>query len=197
MYGSYYSRSWGGSTPKSSGVLTSTSSSTYVKSSGTTVTTYGKKADFLDLTYLDAEKHIPTMPYKEAHEKWPKRESDINTWVDENVYDRVTGELRPDEDVFARAAERGAFLRPGSWVATYVCGQLADAQVYRLPNSFPDGTYIVRVLVPVYDEEGTYSGVEATYLARTIADIVDGDDLYIEATPETSDTEKKEVMVNA
>lgn len=155
----------------------------------------------LDMKYLDVDCDIPLMSYNQVSKSYVERDKAVGQWVEDHAYDPTTGEAIEDRKVYAKAAARGAFLRPGSWVTTYVKDEICDAQVYRMPKTFPNGDYVLRVIMPVSDDRGEYIGMEGVFLARTAAEL-DGADFYLTATDEDNDFKStdettKEVTTNA
>lgn len=190
----FYSYSY--SNRKSSGVLIPSGSTTTTTTRATTGTFGG---DYLDMKYLDVDTPITLMPYKDAAELNKTRDRNVSAWVEDHTHDVQTGEALSDHDIFEQAAQQGAFLRPGSWVTTYVKDEVCDAQVYRMPRTFPEGDYILRVLIPVTDVAGEVIGLEAVFLARSAFQL-EGEDMHIEpaeVVTDDADNEPKELMLNA
>lgn len=154
-----------------------TATKTTTTKTGNAVTA-NHNTSYLDMRYLDDSTEVELMAASVFQNAYKSRVLAVGAWMDDHsFFDDVTGELNTEHAIFSKAAERGAFLRPGMWVTTWVAGECCAAQVYRLPKSFPEGDYILRVLVPEYDVDAKHTGVEPVFLARTI-DNIDGPDLY-------------------
>lgn len=134
---------------------------------------------FLSLAYLKPGNTVPTMGESTFSSAYKDRVENIGDWVTDHCWVDDSDELTDAHAVFDYAARYGAFLRPGSWVKVEFAGEECSAQVYRLPNTFPKGDYILRVLVPGEGRDGR-TKVEPIFLARTIDGILDGEDLILD-----------------
>lgn len=181
------------------------SSTSYGKSSGTysnsdktrTVPRKSKAmgSDFLDGKYLQYGTAIPAMSSEDYSALNKDRSEAVADWVELHSYvDQADGTLMGDHAIFSEAAARGAFLRPGSRVKVQVSDWLCDAQVYRLPRTFPEGQYILRVIIPRLNDNFEASGkYDVAFVAKTISDIVDGVDLTFDEP--RSNTQQQTVSV--
>lgn len=152
-------------TPKSA---TSVSTNAITKNHGTT---------YLDMRYLDIDTEVESLPAASFNSMYKTRCDNIREWMERNAFVAEGESLDNDHAVFEKAAERGAFLRPGAKVFTKFCDDWCEAQVYRLPKTFPEGDYILRVLAPQTDLATGEVYTEPVFLARTVMDI-EGEDLY-------------------
>lgn len=152
------------------------------------------QSSYMDLRFLDPDTEVPEMSSDAFNSQYKDRVKAITEWIEVHAY--IDGnEVTDDHAIFSKAAERGAFLRPGMWVQTLFCGQWLDAQVYRVPKTFPEGDYILRVLVPYEAEYGADPNevyYEPILLARSVLDM-DGPELYWDA-PKASDKDDAEVL---
>lgn len=143
-------------------------------------------SSYIQMKYLDINTEVPEetpLVFKASN---PARNKAVQEWLEDHAFIEDGEELTDGHAVFAKAAENGAFLRPGTWVQTHFKGEWCDAQVYRVPKTFPQGDYILRVLVPFWGEHDALS-VEPVLLARGIHDI-DGDALRFDTAGGEGDT---------
>lgn len=98
--------------------------------------------DWVERSAFDQFDAVPLANEGEAayYRAYPRRERAIETWLSGlNGVDFVTDTRT--------AANLKAFVRPGTDVTTRVMGYDCDAQVVQLPHSFPEGKYLLRVLI--------------------------------------------------
>lgn len=103
------------------------------------------------------EDDIPTSPADVYYEEYKEREEGIDTFTAEQ---NQLGDITP----MGLAGKYHGFLRPGAWVYTDVGMHFrVKAQVWLLPQTFPNGAYVLRVLVP---NRRYKSGYEAVIVER-------------------------------
>lgn len=144
--------------------------------------TKNHSTSFLDMRYLDPDTHIETPAVSSFERSNKSRIDNIAKWMQDHAY--IEDSDVDGHAIFTQAAIRGAFLRPGDWVQTWAVGEWCDAQVYRLPRTFPDGDFILRVFIPVNVINGVEPEWDVVFLARSVLDI-EGPQLH--STPSESD----------
>ena len=90
--------------------------------------------------YLDYDAQVPRMSGTDHRSMYAEREEHIEHWGNSLV--------GSDIQVWQTHLDLHSFLRAGDWVVTNVADERRFGQAYKLPQSFPEGHYILRVLVP-------------------------------------------------
>lgn len=106
---------------------------------------------------LDLQETIDCTPEKHYLDN-PKREENIDRWMNALKAN--------DQDALSLSFTLKAFSRVGEWVSTTLAGEDVYGQIMELPESFPAGWYVLRLIVPSPD----CSDYEAVIVRREAAD---------------------------
>lgn len=113
-------------------------------------------------SHTDMLRGLTDVPIKDGERKhseiYEEREAAVERFV-ENEAKTAEAELIANRKgdkaeeaatvtAFERAEEAGAFAREGDWVSTTLDGTMRMAQIVSMPQSFPQGHYVLRVYLP-------------------------------------------------
>jgi hypothetical protein len=112
----------------------------------------------LDAYYLSLGRDVKEMDRDTFAKDYAKRIEDAEEFL--GTYD-------DDEALLLATQTMGLFARPGDWVRTTVCGEKHTyGQIYKCPQAFPDGDFVIRVLLRDPNNGGM---VEPAFVKRTCA----------------------------
>lgn len=112
---------------------------------------------FVDASLLNLGTDVPKMDSKAFHSVYRQREDAISTW-----FSRLFGV--DDAEAMVLHHEMHAFMRPGDWVRTLEDAVEVFGQVVKMPQQFPGGQYVLRLVSPACDRP---LGFEAKFVLRT------------------------------
>lgn len=110
----------------------------------------------LTAKHLELGNTVPLVTGERHREKFARREEQAERWIEGLNCDNGTADHL--------ANQLHLFLRVGDWVLTRVAGVDCYAQVYKMPDCFPGGVYVLRAVVPYSDDDGPRT--EVVFVAR-------------------------------
>lgn len=95
--------------------------------------------EMFDAAVFNTRTGLTPLDRASYYQKFQRREEEIDDWF---------SDFKGDSDQLQKAAERmKCFVEPGEFVLTDLMGKKRQAQVVTVPNTFPQGKYVLRVFI--------------------------------------------------